>query len=76
LKPSEVKSPKDAVMAVRFLIEDRESLNAEIDDLKRRLEFVENDQGFLSKREPPRIPKFPKVLRLYGIVPPEEREAS
>ena len=71
----DVKSPRDAVLAVRELIEEREEMQLEMKDLARRLHLVENDQGYLAKRDPPRVPKFPKILRELGIVPPEERSA-
>lgn len=60
---------------VRGLVETIDDARVELDDYKRRIKMLEEGKSFLSQREPPRVPKFPKVLRLYGIVPREERTA-
>lgn len=69
------KNLKEACIAIDELTAENESLRETVDDLLRRVKLVENGQGYLANREPPRIPKFPKVLREYGILPPEERAA-
>ena len=69
------KNLRDACATIEQMLIERETTNALLKDFERRLELVEKDQGWLAKRDPPRIPKFPKILREMGIVPPEERVA-
>lgn len=58
------------------LKEREETLLDVVAGLNKRLRDVEHGQSFLARRDPPRIPPFPKVLRLYGLLPPEERAAT
>lgn len=69
------KNLKEACVAIEELTEENVLLRETVEDLLRRMGLVENEQGYLANREPPRIPKFPKVLREYGILPPGERAA-
>ena len=74
MKSEEIKSMRDAALAVRWLLDQREKDLVEIATLKERIESVESKQGFFAQRKPPKIPPFPRILRQYGYVPPEERK--
>lgn len=69
-------SAREINEAVFVVMERNERLTAIIDKLQKRIENVEMGQSFLSRRDPPNPLPFPKVLRLYGLLPPEERTAT
>jgi hypothetical protein len=76
MKPEEVKNLRSAVDAIHWLMEEREKTLAQIAALEYRIELAEKDRSFMARREPPRVPPFPKILRDYGMFPPEERKGA
>ena len=75
MSPESIKNNRDAILAVRFLLEDRETMLNTIYDLERRLKLRERKESALVTRSKPKPPPFPDVLREYGHVPKEERVA-
>lgn len=66
----------DCIRELSAALEREDVLLDVVANLNARMEDVECKQGFMARRDPPKIPKFPKVLRLYGLVPPEERATA
>ena len=66
--PSSQKEVNALVLALFAKIEEQAVL---LVDVFRRLELVEKGQGFLAKRQPPRIPPFPRELITIGYPCPE-----
>lgn len=52
------------------------SLEAENEDLRRRMKLVEKQQGYLADRPPIPIPPFPRILVDMGYRPPEGMKVS
>ena len=73
--PESVKNSRDAILAVRFLLEERKTMQETIADLERRLALRERAESALVTRPKPKPLPFPKILRQYGYVPKEERAA-
>ncbi len=71
-----IEGLQDCIRELRYALERETELIDRIDRFEKRMEDVECKQGFMARRDPPKIPKFPKVLRLYGLVPPEERATA
>ena len=76
MKPEDIQTSRDAAFAVRWLIEQREEMLGLLAALEARIDEVESKQGFFAQRDFFAPPRFPVILRRYGITPPSERNDS
>ncbi len=76
MKSEDVNGSRDVLQAVRQLLDRRGQDEATIATLQARLEDVEDKQGFLARRPKIAVPRFPDILRRYGIIPPDDEGAE
>ncbi len=76
MKPEDVKDLRTIHQAVRELMVKSAQDDQAIACLEARLEDVETKQGYLARRPKIAIPRFPRILRQYGMVPPHEKGAA
>lgn len=62
----------DAFKWIRELHSAALARDRRIVELEHQVDTLEHDR-VIERRRPPRIPKFPDTLRLYGHKPPQER---
>lgn len=75
MNPENIKNNRDTILAVRFLLEEREKMFETMQDLERRLKLRERKESALANRAKPKPIPFPKILRQYGYRPKKERSA-